>query len=97
MPKYRHRILTGPVGDEVGNCIRAFSEQKEIEILEMNVKPDHVHLLTMIPPKISVSDYCGLVKGRTAIRVFNKFRNLKKKPIGVIISGPKGTVLIRSA
>jgi putative transposase len=52
VPKYRHRILTEPVVDEVGNCIRAFSEQKEIEILEMNVKPDHVHLLTMIPAKI---------------------------------------------
>jgi putative transposase len=34
----------------------------------------------MIPPKISVSDYCGIVKGRTAIRVFNKFRDLKQKP-----------------
>ena len=46
----------------------------------MNIQPDHVHLLAMIPPKISVSDYCGMVKGRTAIRVFNRFRELKKKP-----------------
>ena len=80
MPKYRHRILTGPVKDEVGNCVRAFSEQKEIEIIEMNVQPDHVHLLAMIPPKISVSDYCGMIKGRTAIRVFNRFKKLKEKP-----------------
>ena len=45
----------------------------------MNVLPDHVHLLAIIPPKISVSDYCGLVKGRTAMRVFNKYSNLKEK------------------
>jgi len=46
----------------------------------MNIQPDHVHVLAMVPPKISISDYCGIVKGRTAIRVFNKHRNLKDKP-----------------
>ncbi|MDY6973423.1 MAG: IS200/IS605 family transposase, partial [Thermodesulfobacteriota bacterium] len=50
VPKYRHRILTGHVGDEVGNCTRAFSEQKEVEIIAMSIQPDHVHLVTMIPP-----------------------------------------------
>ena len=78
--KYRHRILTGNVGHEVSNCIRAFSQQKEIEILEMNIQPDHVHLLVMIPPMVSVSDYCEMVKGRSAIRVFNKFKELKQRP-----------------
>jgi hypothetical protein len=46
----------------------------------MNIQPDHVHMLVMVPPKISISDYCGIVKGRTAIRVFNQFRELKNKP-----------------
>lgn len=64
----------------MGNCIRAFSQQKDIEIVEMNIQPDHVHLLAMIPPKVSVSDYCGMVKGRSAIRVFNKFKELKQRP-----------------
>ena len=41
---------------------------------------DHVHLLVMIPPKVSISSFVGTVKGRTAIRVFNKFRKLKDKP-----------------
>ena len=45
----------------------------------MNIQPDHINLVTMIPPKISVSDYCGIVKGRTAIQVFNKNKELKKK------------------
>jgi len=80
VPKYRHRILTGHVGHEAGNCIRAFSQQKDIEIVERNIQPDHVSLLVMIPPKLSVSDYCGMVKGRSAIRVFNKFKELKQRP-----------------
>ena len=79
-PKYRFRILHGPVKQEVESCIRAFSEQKKCVIQELNVQIDHVHLLVMVPPKLSVSDYVGTVKGRTAIRVFNKFRRLKSKP-----------------
>ena len=47
---------------------------------ELNVQVDHIHLLVMVPPKISVSDYVGLVKGYTAIRVFNKFKELKQRP-----------------
>jgi len=46
----------------------------------MNVQVDHVHIIVMVPPKTSISEYVGTVKGRTAIRVFNKFRELKKKP-----------------
>ena len=80
VPKYRLRILTGKVADEVSRCIRAFSEQLGCEIFEMNVQVDHVHLLVMVPPKISISKYVGTVKGRTAIRVFNKFKHLKYKP-----------------
>ena len=83
LPKYRHKILTGAVGNEVGNCIRAFSQQKEFEIVEMNIQPDHVHILAMVPTKIFISDYYGIVKGRTAIRVFNKYRDLKDKPYWV--------------
>ncbi len=65
---------------EVNRCIRAFSEQQGCEIIELNIQVDHVHLLAMIPPKVSISDYVGTVKGRSAIRVFNKFRKLKDKP-----------------
>ena len=80
VPKYRFRILEGKVATEVGNCIRAFSEQKHSEIVELNIQIDHVHLLVMIPPKVSISDYVGTIKGRTAIRVLNRFKDLKKKP-----------------
>ncbi len=79
VPKYRYRILTGPIGDEVSNCIRSFAEQLKSEIVELNVQVDHVHLLALIPPKVSISQYVGTLKGRTAIRVFGKFRELKQK------------------
>ena len=80
VPKYRFRILTDKVAEEVENCIRAFSEQQGSEVVELNVQADHVHLLALVPPKVSISGYVGTLKGRTAIRVFNKFRNLKEKP-----------------
>ena len=79
-PKYRLRILTGQVAFEVSRCIRAFSEHKSCEVIELSVQIDHVHLIVLVPPKISISDFLGIVKGRTAIRVMNKFRHLKQKP-----------------
>ncbi len=77
--KYRYKVLKGEIAKEVELCIRTFSEQLKCEIKELNVQVDHVDLLVMIPPKISVSNYVGTVKGRTAIRVLNKFRKLKQK------------------
>jgi len=80
VPKYRYRVLTGKVGQEVERCIRAFSEQQSCEVIELNVQVDHVHLLAMVPPKVSISAFVGIIKGRTAIRVLNRFRKLKEKP-----------------
>ncbi len=77
--KYRYKILKGSIAKEVENCIRAFSEQKGGEVIELNVQLDHVHLIVMVPPKVSISDFVGTLKGRTAIRIFNKFRKLKEK------------------
>ena len=79
VPKYRFKILEGKIASKVENCIRAFSEQKEVEIIEINVQIDHVHILAMIPPKLSISDYVGIIKGRTAIRIFNEFKKLKEQ------------------
>jgi len=80
VPKYRFRVLKGAIAEEVSTCIRIFSEQLGCEILEMDIQIDHVHLLVMVPPKVSISGFVGTIKGRTAIRVLNKFRKLKEKP-----------------
>ena len=60
--KYRIKILEGKIASKVEHCKRAFSEQEEVEIIELNIQIDHVHLLVMIPPKISISNCVGLVK-----------------------------------
>jgi putative transposase len=80
VPKYRFRILTGEVAHETERCIRAFVDQQKGDIVELNVQIDHVHLLVMVPPKVSISNFVGTLKGRTAIRIFNKFRKLKNRP-----------------
>lgn len=79
-PKYRYKILQGKVKQEVESCIRAFTEQKKCEVVELNVQVDHVHLIVSIPPKLSVSDYVGTIKGRSAIRVLQRFKELRHKP-----------------
>jgi putative transposase len=80
VPKYRYRILKGPVGAEVNKCIHVFTGYKECKVIELNIQEDHVHLICMVPPKVSISDLMGTLKGRTAIRVFKQFSYLKKKP-----------------
>ena len=52
---------------------------KSIEILEMNIKDDHVHLILSVPPRLSVSEVMGMLKGKTAIKIFKSFPILKKK------------------
>ena len=80
VPKYRHRVLTGEVGQEVKNCIQVFSGQLGCEVVELNIQQDHIHLVSNVPPKVSISKFMGTLKGRTAIRVFSKFPYLKEKP-----------------
>ena len=80
VPKYRFRILVGEIKEEVEKTIRLISDKKGCEIVELNIQEDHVHLLIMIPPKVSISTYVGIAKGKSAIRVFSKFPNLKTKP-----------------
>ena len=80
VPKYRYRILQGKVGFEVGKSVRVRSERVGCSIVELNVRPDHVHLLVKILPKVSVSELMGRVKGRTALQVFRQFPYLKERP-----------------
>ena len=80
VPKYRYRVLKGDVARETTNCIHAFCKWLGCEVVELSVQEDHVHLIAKIPPKVSVSEFMGTVKGRTAIRVFKQFPRLKQKP-----------------
>ena len=79
VPKYRYRVLNGAIKREIDSIVRLESEKMGCTITELNIQEDHVHLLVMIPPKVSISRYVGIVKGKSAIRVFAKFQHLKVK------------------
>ena len=79
-PKYRRRILKDEIRTYVKQEINNLLRQKEgIEIIEMNVQSDHVHLVLWIPPKYAVSAVMGYLKGKLAIRIFQRFEKLGKQ------------------
>lgn len=80
VPKYRFRILSGAVKELLDEWIRQISEWKGVEILELTICTDHIHLVASIPPKLSISDYMGILKGKTAIKIFKSFPGLKLRP-----------------
>ena len=79
-PKYRYRILEGKIKEFVEKKIRAICDWKRIEILEMTIMSDHVHLVAIIPPKLSISELMGILKGKTAIAVLQQQKSLRTKP-----------------
>jgi putative transposase len=79
-PKYRFRILFGEVKSLVESDIRMLCEWKGCEIEELNVQPEHIHIVVSIPPKVSVSVLMGVLKGKLAIKLFKTYPNLKQKP-----------------
>lgn len=79
-PKYRFRILEGLVKELLSNDIRMLLEWKSCELIEMNIQTDHIHLIVSVPPKISISTLMGILKGKTAIKIFKSYPQLKKKP-----------------
>jgi len=80
VPKYRYKVLTGKIEKEVRKTIVVQSERLGCKIVELNLQNDHVHLLIKVPPKIAISKLMGVLKGKSAIRVFASFPELKKKP-----------------
>ena len=80
VPKYRFRILSGVIKELLDEWIRQISEWKGVEIIELRICTDHIHLVASIPPKLSISDYMGILKGKTAIKIFKSFPGLKLRP-----------------
>ncbi len=79
-PKYRYRVLFGEVKRLVEGDIRMLCDRKSGEVIELNVQVDHVHLVVSIPPKVSVSELMGTLKGKLAIKIFKSYPKLKQKP-----------------
>ena len=79
-PKYRYRVLFGEVKSLVEKDVRMLCEWKGVEIMELNVQIDHIHVICSIPPKVSVSALMGTLKGKLAIKLFKSYPKLKEKP-----------------
>ena len=80
IPKYRFRVLFGEVRSLIENDLRMLCEWKGVEVIELNVQIDHIHVVCSIPPKVSVSELLGTLKGKLAIKLFKSYPKLKQKP-----------------
>lgn len=79
-PKYRYRIFTDEIGTYTSQQICQLLHRKEdIEVLELNVQPDHIHLVVSIAPKYAISSIMGYLKGKLAIRLFERYERLGRK------------------
>ena len=75
-PKYRYKVLEGLVKDLLSNDIPMLLDLKSCELIEINIQIDHIHLIVSVPPKISISQLMGILKGKTAIKLFKSYPQL---------------------
>jgi len=79
-PKYRHRIFSGEVGEYAKQQIYILCRQKDmVEVLELNLQPDHIHMVVSLPPKYAVSEIMGYLKGKLSLRLFQKYERIGKR------------------
>ena len=78
-PKYRRQIIYGKIKADIGVILRKLCDQKDVEIIEANACKDHIHMLVSIPPKLSVSQFMGYLKGKSSLMIFDRHANLKYK------------------
>ncbi len=78
-PKYRRKAIFGQYRESIGQILRQLCNYKGVEIIEGHLMPDHVHMLVSIPPKYSVSQFMGYLKGKSSLMIFDRHANLKYK------------------
>jgi putative transposase len=72
VPKYRKRVLYGRVRKWVGEILKDLCGQRNVELLEGHLCPDHVHMCLRIPPKFSVAFVLGFLKGKSVVRIHRR-------------------------
>ena len=78
-PKYRRQIIYGKIKVDIGVILRKLCEHKGVEIIEANVCKDHIHMLVSVPPKLSIAQFMGYLKGKSSLMIFDRHANLKYK------------------
>lgn len=83
IPKYRRKALFGQLRQYLGELLHDLAAHKESKILEGHLMPDHIHMLVSIPPKYSVSQVMGYMKGKSAIHIARVYLGQKKNFTGM--------------
>ena len=78
-PKYRRMVIYNQIKVDIGKILRKLCEQKGVNIIEAEACPNHIHMLLEIPPKYSVAQIMGYLKGKSSLIIFDRHANLKYK------------------
>ncbi|WP_455654915.1 IS200/IS605 family transposase [Phascolarctobacterium sp.] len=78
-PKFRRMVIYGKIKTDIGKILRKLCTRKDVEIIEAQACPDHIHMLLCIPPKYAVSDFIGDLKGKSLLEIFERHASLKYK------------------
>lgn len=78
-PKYRRKVIYKELRTDIGQILRKLCKEKNVEIIEAEACPDHIHMLVSIPPYLSVSQFIGFLKSKSALMIFDRHANLKYK------------------
>ena len=82
VPKYRKKVIYGQLRRDIGRILRELCDQHGVELIEGYAMPDHVHLCLSIPPKFSVANTVGFLKGKSAIRIHREYLGRKRNFTG---------------
>ena len=82
IPKYRKKLIYGDLRKYLGEIFHNLAAQKGCKIVEGHLMRDHVHMLLVIPPKYSVSDIVGFIKGKSAISIARNYSSRKRNFVG---------------
>ena len=78
-PKYRRKVIYGTLKKDIGEILRKLCNEMKVEIIEAEACPDHIHMLVSIPPYLSVAQFAGTLKSKSALMIFDRHANLKYK------------------
>ena len=78
-PKFRRKVIYGELKTDIGQILRKLCKEKNVEIIEAEACPDHIHMLVSIPPHISVAQFMGFLKGKSTLMIFDRHANLRYK------------------
>ena len=78
-PKYRRKVIYNEIKKDIGEILRKLCNEMKVEIIEAEACPDHIHMLVNIPPYMSVAQFMGTLKSKSALMIFDRHANLKYK------------------